>query len=103
MQFKQELEIRVLLNNLTTIVKTRLLGINDAIRGLTNKKIYTADERLFKEESLKQLKQYRRETNIILNKLMNFQKKEEIDSISILDLKEQFMKLDMNTGNNKDG
>lgn len=98
MEFKQELEIRVVLNNLINVVRVRLAGINDAIRGLRKRKPYDKEESLFKEHALEQLVKFRKETNVILNKLTIMQKDTDLDSTKIISLKEEFMKLKMNTG-----
>lgn len=98
MEFKQELEIRVVLNNLINVVRVRLSGINDAIRGLRKRKTYDKEESTFKDHALKELVKFRKETNVILNKLNVMQKDTELDSTKIISLKEEFMKLKMNTG-----
>lgn len=97
MEFKQELEIRVVLTNLINVVRVRLLGINDAIRSLRKRKPRDKDELSFKELALKQLVDFRKETNTILNKLSLLQGKEELHASQILSLKKEFMELTMNT------
>lgn len=93
MTFETDIKIAVTVNNLASVVKTRLLGINDAIRGLRKRKPKTVDESLFIKDSLALLKEARNKTNIILNKLIIILKKESFDEVSIRALKEEFMKM----------
>lgn len=104
MEFKKELESRVILNNLINVVRVRLLGINDAIRGLRKSKHNknNVQKELFKNQAIKQLVQFRKTTNIILNKLVLLQKKEDLDISDISSLKNEFMQLDMHSGTNNE-
>lgn len=93
MNFNQELKTRVSLFDLANVVKVRLLGINDAIRGLRKKKPHNKDEANFIKLSIEQLTVARKKTNVILNKLVLLKDK-ELDTVDeITQLKNEFMKM----------
>lgn len=84
-----QLQINVQLNDLKNVVKTRLLGINEAIRRLRKAQRQVVEYKA----KLDLYKQARAKTNTILNKITNLLNKGEFTLTEFKQLKQDFVQM----------